>query len=89
MKQLKPCPFCGGKAYIQVRDYEGNLQTEEYEKDPWSSLSYSVAHYSEENPNCPIAKYRDDGGIMGIYLYDTPDNAIEAWNRRVKIKEVE
>lgn len=34
MKELKPCPFCGGKAVIQIRDEEGNLHDEEYEKNP-------------------------------------------------------
>lgn len=36
-KLIKPCPFCGGKVEIQIRDAEGNLRDEEYEKDPWSA----------------------------------------------------
>lgn len=84
MKELKPCPFCGGKAVIQIRDDEGNLHDEEYEKEPWSGLSYTIGHYHEDNENCPIAGYEiDEGQMGGVYLYDTRENAIEAWNRRV------
>mgnify|MGYP003190915026 CR=1 FL=1 len=37
----------------------------------------------EENPECPIARYECDGGILGgVYTYDTEEQAAEAWNRR-------
>jgi len=32
--KLKKCPFCGGEAFLQIRDSEGNLHDEDYEKDP-------------------------------------------------------
>lgn len=83
MTELKPCPFCGGKPVIQIRDYEGNLRDEEYEKDPWSGLSYTIGHYHEDNEECPIARYKEDGEHLGVYLYDTREDVIEAWNRRV------
>lgn len=81
-KLIKPCPFCGGKVEIQIRDAEGNLRDEEYEKDPWSGLTYSIGHYTGDNPNCPIATYKED--IVGVYLYESKNEAIEAWNRRIK-----
>lgn len=32
----------------------------------------------------PIARYEVDGGIVGeVYIYDTEEQAAEAWNRRV------
>lgn len=83
--ELKLCPFCGGRAVIQIRDDEGNLHNEEYEKNPWSGLSYTIAHFHEDNEDCPIARYEEDEGKMGgVYLYDTKEDAIEAWNRRVE-----
>ena len=86
-KSLKPCPFCGGKVEIQIRDAEGNLGDEEYEKDPWSGLTYSIGHYTGGNPNCPIATYKED--IVGVYLYESKNEAIETWNRRIKLIENE
>lgn len=83
MTELKPCPFCGGKAVIQIRDDEGNMREDEYENDPRSGLSYSIGHYHEDNEDCPIASYQIDGGQMGVYLYNSKEEAIEEWNRRV------
>ena len=43
-----------------------------------------IRHTHEENPQCPIARYEVDGGIVGeVYIYDTEEQAAEAWNRRV------
>lgn len=86
-KLIKPCPFCGGKVEIQIRDAEGNLRDEEYEKDPWSGLTYSIGHYTGDNPNCPIATYKKE--IVGVYLYESKNEVIEAWNRRIKLIENE
>ena len=84
MKKLKPCPFCGGEAEIVVCDDEGNLHDEEYEKDAWSGLGYKIIHSHEKNEGCPIARYEEDEAKMGVYIYDTREEAIEAWNRRAK-----
>ena len=86
-KLIKSCPFCGGKVEIQIRDAEGNLRDEEYEKDPWSGLTYSIGHYTGDNPNCPIATYKKE--IVGVYLYESKNEAIEAWNRRIELIENE
>ena len=41
----------------------------------------------DENPQCPIARYEVDGGIVGgVYIYDTEEQAAEAWNRRVNVQ---
>ena len=82
-KELKPCPFCGGKASISVSDDEGNHRSDEYENDPWSGLSFKIQHIHENNENCPIANFGCDGGHVGIYLYDSREEAIEAWNKRL------
>lgn len=79
---LKRCPFCNGEATILVSDDEGNDRNEEYENDPWSGLAFKIGHIHENNKGCPIAKYAEDGGSMGVYLYDSREEAIEAWNTR-------
>lgn len=80
--KLLPCPFCGGKTKIAVCDSEGNLRDDDYEQNPWSGLGYQLIHTIEENEGCPIAKYDCDGAEMGVYIYDSKEEAIEAWNRR-------
>lgn len=80
---LKPCPFCGGEAKISVSDEEGNHRSEEYENDPWSGLSFKIQHGHESNRTCPIANFEEDGGTVGVYLYDSRKEAIEAWNKRL------
>lgn len=52
---LKPCPFCGGRAKISVRDDEGNERDEIYEQEPYSGVSYTITHYVDDNEDCPIA----------------------------------
>lgn len=81
-EELKPCPFCGGVAKIVVSDDEGNDRNEEYEQDPWSGLSFRIQHHYESNKDCPIALYKEDGGGMGVHLYDSREEVVNAWNTR-------
>lgn len=83
-EELKRCPFCGGKATLVCCDDEGNIHRGGYENDPWSGSCFRICHSVEENENCPIALYDEDGATMGIYSYDTKEEAIEAWNRRAE-----
>lgn len=82
-KELLPCPFCGSEIRIVVCDDEGNIREDNYEKNPWSGLGYRLYHDVADckNANCPIAGH-ERNGEMGIWIYDTREDAIEAWNRR-------
>lgn len=82
METLKPCPFCGGTANIVISDDEGNLREPEYEKDQRSGLSFKIQHTHEENEGCPIATYECDDATMGVYLYDSREEAAAAWDKR-------
>lgn len=82
MEELKPCPFCRRKdaVTISVCDDEGNYHGEigcDYEQDPWSGLSYALAH--EGWGSCILCT---DNEPMGGILFDTAEDAAEAWNRR-------
>ncbi len=78
--ELKPCPFCGGKADLWVSDREGNLHDEEYENDPWSGLAFRIRHEEENNKDCPIASHEQES--VGIWIYDSREEAARAWNKR-------
>jgi hypothetical protein len=79
------CPFCGGEVHIVVSDDEGNIHEEEgYEEDPWSGLGYQIRHTREDIPEgkqCPIATWPYEE--QGTYIYDTREEIVELWNRRV------
>ena len=84
MDELKPCPFCGGEVEIVLCDDEGNLHDESYRERHYSGLGFMLRHTHEDNPGCPIASYACDGGILGgVYIYNTEEQAVETWNRRV------
>lgn len=82
-KVLLPCPFCGSEIRIVVCDDEGNIHEDDYENDPWSGLGYRLYHDIADfkDVNCPIAGH-EGSGEMGIWIYNTREDAIEAWNRR-------
>lgn len=82
MVKPKPCPFCGGKVAVVICDDEGNLHDDDYLFNPYSGVGYRLRHTHELNPNCPVARYEEDGGTVGVYIYDTTEEAIEVWNRR-------
>lgn len=79
--ELKPCPWCDKNAvHVAVCDDEGNYHGElgcEYEKDAWSGLSYALYH--DGWGDCILCT---DGteGCMGGVLFDTAQEAIDAWN---------
>lgn len=86
MFELKPCPFCGGKVSLVLCDDEGNLHDEAYREHPYSGVGFMLHHAHEENPECPIASYECDGGILGgVHIYDTEEQAAEAWNKRAEV----
>lgn len=81
-EELRPCPFCGGQVEIVCCDDEGNPHTVDYEQDPWSGIGYRIKHSVEKNEVCPIARYEGDGATMGVYIYDTREEATQYWNKR-------
>lgn len=84
-KRLKPCPFCGQVPMIYVCDDEGNIKDDDYANNPWSGLCYSICYEMDDskgnNNVCPIATFESE--ILGTQLYDTIDELVERWNRRI------
>ena len=83
-EKLSLCPFCGCEAEIIICDDEGNLHDEEYEKDPWSGLRYMIFHNAEKAEDCPVSHIEIENSI---WMYDTREEAVEAWNTRVEQKD--
>ena len=80
--KLLPCPFCGGKARIQLTDEEGNWRERSYLQNPYSGIGYVLIHTNNAEDECPIATYSEDETSLGIWNYDSEKSAVEAWNRR-------
>lgn len=80
-EKLRPCPFCGGEAKIQLTDSEGNGKSESYLKNPYSGVGYVIVHDISNSTNCcPIAT--DYDVVQGGNIYTSKEAAINAWNKR-------
>ena len=67
IKKLKACPFCG-KNTVAVLPYMNN--------------KYILSHWYTNKADCPIATADMCTGI-GSTCFDTEDEAITTWNKRV------
>lgn len=75
--ELKPCPFCGGEAYL-VRKQYSHLTMPTKIKDKW------VVECSNGCCSIPIFEdeiYHDDDGVI-VINHNGAEEAINAWNRR-------
>lgn len=83
---LLPCPWCRKHAvFIGVHDDEGNYHGRrgcEYEKEPWSGLSYALHH--EGWGDCILCT-DGENQTMGGVLFDTAKEAAMEWNARAPI----
>ena len=83
--KFAPCPFCGERPRIVFSDDEGNWKDqddEEYLQDPWSGLSFRIAHPARE---CPVATDdRDYHESTYNWVYNSPEEAVEDWNNALK-----
>ena len=80
-EKLRPCPFCGGEARLQLTDDEGNFKDESYLENPYSGVGYVIVHdISNSVDCCPIAT--DYDVVQGGNIYTSKEAAINAWNGR-------
>ena len=81
--ELKPCPFCGGNAYIcgqEVRDYFNGDWAKQSRNAYWVRTRCKI--------NCIYGNTSAKAfGIVGGIRYKTPEAAAEAWNTRTDSAE--
>lgn len=78
-----PCPFCREKPKIVFSDDEGNWKDQDesgYLDDPWSGLCFWICHIDND---CPITPCEMDNGHIYNYGYDTPEEAVDNWNKHL------
>ena len=75
---LKPCPFCGGKAYLNICDSEAGQYPTSVDEDTVSFLAV------DEDPNFEGCWVFCEDCNAGTNTYDSPEQAIAAWNERTK-----
>lgn len=71
MDELKPCPFCGGRAEIVIGDY--NSWTEGYAVE-CSHCCLTLGAYGRLGET-----------YQWMCVYENKADAVDAWNRRVGV----
>ena len=87
-KKLEPCPFCGGKAAIYNSEFPAKLSQYKRDIPKGSRIIRSVKYpqgkiWWEYRQPAFVPKCLDTKCLGRIHrLFETEDDAIEAWNRR-------
>ena len=79
MYELKPCPFCGGKAV-----FTGDMYDMEGDNAQQTVFTISCSKCRISLPTYGSIRYRFSGnGELSIY-HDERDAVVRAWNKRAR-----
>ncbi len=76
MDEIKPCPFCGGKADVR----HGNLYMDETYRVECSACLAMTRRYMVNHPQIRSDGSRDEN--TRYTAREAIEKAVEAWNRR-------
>ena len=82
MIELKPCPFCGGEAYIWVCDRLINIGCKK--------CDYHLSFNSYLTPEKTDVSVKYSDGTISTFEWfngNAKNEAIEKWNRRVTVEQ--
>lgn len=85
MYNLKPCPFCGGEAKMQMTSYiriKSAIGGEELGRTVDVKCAKCGARPGEQNKHRVLILIDDSGNV--VYVEDGRADAADEWNRRWK-----
>ena len=97
LKELKSCPFCGGKGRLNFKDYRFLGQNDFGDKkkkyrvqiicNRCKSRGKPIVTDALINPNPWGIRFMDEGKWKETEFAPYIDKAIEAWNKRAEVKD--
>lgn len=86
-KELKPCPFCGGKA--KLVSFPAGTEASCNGKEKYNPFSAGVVLMGCETEGCILHMDIEAHKASLFFLFGSEDEAAKGWNRRVTADDPE